>query len=123
MIGSNALSCSCPASTAIDTVTSAPATANATCVTASGMTGLTLPGMIDDPACRGGRPISPRPACGPEESSRRSPAIFESLRALRLSAAENVTNAPVSLVDSTRSPAVTRSSPVTVRRCRMTASR
>ena len=33
--------------------------------TASGMTGLTLPGMIDEPAWRAGRRISPSPACGP----------------------------------------------------------
>ena len=44
--------------------------------TASGITGLTLPGMIDEPAWRGGRRISPSPACGPDESSRRSLAIF-----------------------------------------------
>jgi hypothetical protein len=55
MIGSKALSCSCPPSTAMDTVTSAPATEYATWDTASGMTGLTLPGMIDDPGLAGGQ--------------------------------------------------------------------
>ena len=38
-----------------------------------------------DPACRGGRLISPKPACGPEDSSRRSLQIFDSLMALRFS--------------------------------------
>ena len=33
--------------------------------TASGITGFTLPGMIDDPFCSAGRTISPRPARGP----------------------------------------------------------
>ena len=48
--GSKALSCNCPASAAAVTVASAPMTLNATWLTTSGMTGLTLPGMIDDPA-------------------------------------------------------------------------
>ena len=122
MIGSNALSWSWPPSTAIVTVRSAPATANAIWLTTSGITGLTLPGMMLDPACRAGRLISPKPACGPDDSSRRSLQIFESLIALRLSEAENDMNAPVSLVDSTRSVAVSRSSPEISRRCRHTAA-
>ena len=111
MTGSNAFSCSCPPSTAIVTVRSAPATAKATWLTTSGMTGLTFPGMMLDPACCAGRLISPNPACGPDESRRRSLQIFESLMALRLSDAENDMNDPVSLVDSTRSAAVARSRP------------
>ena len=55
MTGSNAFSCSWPPSTAIVTVRSAPATANATWLTTSGMTGLTLPGMMLEPAWRGGQ--------------------------------------------------------------------
>ena len=51
-----------------------------------------------------------RPA-GRTESRRRSLQIFESLIALRLSDDENDMNAPVSLVDSTRSAAVSRSRP------------
>ena len=86
MTGSNAFSCSWPASAAIVTVTSAPATENATWLTTSGITGLTLPGMIDEPAWRGGSVISPMPACGPDDSRRRSLQIFESLMALRLRA-------------------------------------
>ena len=36
------------------------------------MTGLTLPGMIDEPGCRSGIAISPSPARGPEPIQRRS---------------------------------------------------
>ena len=89
MIGSNALSCNCPASAAIVTVRSLPITAKATWLTTSGITGLTLPGMMLDPACIGGRLISPKPARGPEDSSRRSLQIFDSLIATRFSAPEN----------------------------------
>ncbi len=107
MTGSNALSCSCPPSAAMVTVTSAPAMENATWLTTSGITGLTLPGMMLDPAWRGGRLISPSPACGPDDSSRRSLQIFDSLMALRLSVDDSVMNTPASLVASMRSLAVT----------------
>ncbi|CAH0327099.1 hypothetical protein SRABI128_05766 [Microbacterium sp. Bi128] len=40
------------------------------------MTGLTLPGMIDEPGCRSGMAISPRPVLGPEPIQRRSLLIF-----------------------------------------------
>ena len=55
MIGSNAFSCSCPASAAIVTVMSLPITSKAIWLTTSGITGLTLPGMIELPACTGGQ--------------------------------------------------------------------
>ena len=116
MIGSKALSCSCPASAAKLTVTSLPITSNATWLTTSGITGLTLPGMIDEPACIGGRLISPRPARGPEDSSRRSLQVFESFTATRLSTPESCTNAPQSCVASTRFGAVTSGMPVMSRR-------
>jgi hypothetical protein len=122
MTGSNALSCSCPASAAIVTVTSAPATENATWLTTSGITGFTLPGMIDDPAWRGGSVISLMPACGPDDSSRRSLQILDNLIALRFRAPLNVMKTPVSLVASMRSGAVTRSMPESVLRWRRTAS-
>ena len=86
------------------------------------MTGFTLPGMMLDPACRGGRLISPNPACGPEDSSRRSLQIFESLMALRFSEPENDMNAPASLVDSMRSGADSRLSPVIAFRWRTAAA-
>ena len=53
--GSMTLSCSCPASAAIVTVRSLPMTRKQTWFTTSGMTGLTLPGMIDEPGCIGGQ--------------------------------------------------------------------
>ena len=43
---------------------------------ASQMTGLTLPGMIEEPGCRSGMAISPRPVLGPEPIQRRSLLIF-----------------------------------------------
>ena len=55
------------------------------------MTGLTLPGMIDEPGCMAGRLISASPARGPDASRIRSPAIFESLIAVLFSADEYTT--------------------------------
>src|SRR6478672_6749475 len=78
MTGSKTFSCSWPPSAAIDTVMSLPITRKHTLLTTSGITGLTLPGMIDDPGCFGGRLISLRPHRGPDESSRRSLHTFES---------------------------------------------
>ena len=69
MIGSKTLSCSCPASAAIVTVTSPPMMSKQTWFTISGITGFTFPGMIEEPGCIGGRLISPKPARGPELSS------------------------------------------------------
>ena len=112
MIGSNTFSCSWPASAAIVTVTSPPITSKHTWFTTSGITGFTLPGMIDEPGCIGGRLISPKPgaragaeaAAGRCRSSRASPRT-------RLSTPESCTNAPVSAVASTRSGAVISSQP------------
>ena len=58
------------------TVASLPMTRAHTMSTASGMTGLTLPGMIDEPGCRSGMCSSPRPVFGPEPIQRRSLQIF-----------------------------------------------
>ena len=79
--GSNTLSWSWPASAAIVTVRSLPMTRKQTMLTTSGITGLTLPGMIDEPGCLAGRLISRRPQRGPDDSSRRSLQTFESLMA------------------------------------------
>ncbi len=122
MIGSNALSWSCPASAAMVMVTSLPITSKATWLTTSGTTGLTLPGMIDEPACTGGRLISPRPARGPEDSSRRSLQLLDSLTAMRLSTPDICTNAPQSWVASTKFAAVTSGRPVISDRWRRAAS-
>ena len=56
--------------------TSFPMTVTPTCMTASGMTGFTFPGMIEDPGCTGGRFSSRSPVCGPDPSHRRSFAIL-----------------------------------------------
>ncbi len=77
--GSKTFSWSCPPSAAIVTVRSLPITRKQTMFTTSGMTGFTLPGMIDEPGCFGGRLISRRPQRGPEDSRRRSLQTFESL--------------------------------------------
>ena len=87
MTGSMTLSWSWPASAAKVSVTSLPITLKQTWLTTSGMIGLTLAGMIEEPAARSGRRISPRPARGPEDSSLRSLQILESLTARRLMAA------------------------------------
>jgi len=39
--------------------------------------------MIEDPACRAGKVISPRPPVGPEDNSRRSAAILARMIAAR----------------------------------------
>ena len=112
MIGSKAFSCSWPASAAKLTVTSLPITSNAIWLTTSGMTGFTFPGMMLEPACIGGRLISPRPARGPLAKSRRSLQTFDSLTATRFSTPDNWTNAPQSCVASIRFGAVTSGMPV-----------
>ena len=58
-----------------------------------------------DPACTAGRLISLKPARGPDDSSRRSLQIFDSLTATRLSVPDSWTNAPQSCVASIRSTA------------------
>src|SRR2546427_6088498 len=49
-----------------------PMTWAATIITDSAMTGLTLPGMMEDPGCVSGRRISPRPQRGPDPNHRMS---------------------------------------------------
>ena len=77
---------------------------------------MTLPGMIDDPACLGGKLISSKPARGPLLSSRRSLAVFESFTAILFSTPETVTNTPASWVASTMSSASTKSKPLSFER-------
>ncbi|SAJ12238.1 Uncharacterised protein [Enterobacter cloacae] len=55
---------------------SLPITWAATIAVASGITGLTLPGMIEEPGCSASSSISPSPASGPEFIQRRSLASF-----------------------------------------------
>ena len=82
-------------------------TRKATWLTTSGITGLTLPGMIEEPACTAGRRISPKPVRGPLDSRRRSLQILDSLTAMRFSTPENSTKAPMSEVASIRFAAST----------------
>ncbi len=88
MIGSMTFNSSWPASEAMAMVTSLPMMSKQIWLTISGMTGLTLPGMIDEPGCILGRLISFRPVRGPEDSRRKSLQILEILVALRFSAPE-----------------------------------
>ena len=53
-----------------------PITCAATIAAASGITGLTLPGIMDEPGCNASNSISPKPAKGPEFIQRKSLAIF-----------------------------------------------
>ena len=76
IIGMNTLSSNAPWVPPKVTATSLPMTCAPTWVTASGMTGLTLPGMIELPGCRSGSRISPRPVRGPLPIQRRSLAIL-----------------------------------------------
>ena len=77
----------------------------ATCVTTSGITGLILPGIIEDPFCIGGRLISPNPVRGPLDSRRRSLHILERLTAQVFNVLEIVTNPSRFSVASNRSSA------------------
>ncbi|MCY1454994.1 hypothetical protein D9M71_720970 [compost metagenome] len=85
MIGSITLSSKLPDCPATAMVASLPITCAATMAVASGITGLTLPGMIEEPGCNPSSSISPRPASGPEFIQRRSLAIFISATAAVLS--------------------------------------
>ncbi len=91
MTGSMTLSSSCPASAAMVMVTSLPMMSKHIWFMTSGMTGFTLPGMMEEPGWRGGRLISLRPQRGPDESRRRSLHILEILVAQRLSTPESCT--------------------------------
>ena len=71
---------------------SLPTTRAATCTTDSHITGLTLPGMIDEPGCVAGRASSERPQRGPLPNQRMSLAILLRLTAIVLSSPEAWTN-------------------------------
>ena len=68
--------------------------------TTSGITGLILHGMMDDPDCTAGRLISASSARGPKDGKRRSLQILESLTATRLSTPDRWRNAPSGLCSS-----------------------
>ena len=91
--GMRTLSSKLPCMPPIVIAVSLPITCAATCSTTSGITGLTLPGMIDEPFCSSGRNSSPMPARGPEPISARSCAIFVIETATTFSAPESSTSA------------------------------
>ena len=72
---------------------SLPITCAATCSTTSGITGLTLPGMIERALLQLGQAVSASPVRGPEPISARSFAIFVSETATTLSAPDSSTSA------------------------------
>src|SRR5690625_2229857 len=76
MTGIPTLSSNAPLVEDSETVVSFPITWAQTIETASTMTGLTLPGMIDEPGCRSGMYSSPRPVFGPEPIQRKSLLIL-----------------------------------------------
>jgi hypothetical protein len=82
-------------------------------LTSSGITGLTLPGMIEDPGCMGGRLISLRPQRGPEDIQRRSLQILDICTAARFMVADIWAKAPAFWVASTRLRARRRAKPLT----------
>ncbi len=78
IIGTNTFSSKLPCEPPNAIAASLPITCALTCVTTSAMTGLTLPGMIDDPGWRSGSRISASPVRGPLAIQRRSFAILMS---------------------------------------------
>ena len=74
--GTRTFSSNWPCEPAMVIAVSLPITWAATWITTSGITGLTLPGMIDEPFWSSGRAISARPARGPDPISARSLAIL-----------------------------------------------
>ena len=97
---------------AIAIAASLPITWSPTWITTSGITGLTLPGMIEEPFCSSGRRISARPARGPEPISARSLAILIIETATTFSAPESSTSASRLACASKGSSGAEISSPV-----------
>ena len=84
----------CPARRRSRPSASLPNTRAATWFTDSHSTGLTLPGMIDEPGCSSGRRSSASPADGPLASRRMSLAILVSATASPRSPADASASAP-----------------------------
>ena len=93
MSGMRTLSSKLPCRPPTVIAVSLPITCAATWSTTSGMTGLTLPGMIEEPFWSSGRNSSPSPARGPEPIHARSWAIFVSETAMTFSAPDSSTSA------------------------------
>ncbi|MNC46257.1 hypothetical protein D3C75_952670 [compost metagenome] len=93
--GTKAFSSSCPPAAASVTAASLAITRIATSPVISAITGLTLPGMIEDPACTAGSLSSPSPPAGPLASRRRSPEIFSRFTEAAFSRPETSTNTSI----------------------------
>jgi hypothetical protein len=93
------------ASQATEIAMSAPMIWKQTLLTTSGITGFTLPGMMEEPGCIGGRWSSYSPQRGPDESQRKSLQILDSCTAAVFITPLINANSPESCVASTRSPA------------------
>ena len=92
MTGIATLSSNAPEAPAHAIVASLPMTLAHTMRTASGMTGFTLPGMMDDPGCKSGMLISAIPVFGPEPIQRMSLQILVSDTAMTRSAPDASTS-------------------------------
>ena len=99
--GSMTLSSRLPAAPPKATAASLPTTWATTWHTASGMTGFTLPGMIDDPGWRSGMKISDRPVRGPLPIHRRSLAHLYSDTAM-------VRSTPLASTRASREPCASK---------------
>src|SRR4051794_15883066 len=86
------------------------------------MTGLTLPGMIEEPGCIGGRKISFSPQRGPDDIQRRTLQIFEICTAARFIVPAICANEPESCVASMRLSAFFSGRPVASERRLVTRS-
>ena len=86
------------------------------------MTGLTLPGMIDEPGWRAGSLISAKPVRGPDDISSRSSAILARSTASPRSAAETASIGAIDCVAWTSCSAVRSSKPVCSARFLTTSS-
>ena len=101
MTGSMTLSSKLPAAPPQATAASLPTTCATTWHTASQSTGLTLPGMIDDPGCRSGRKISVSPVRGPEPIQRMSLAALFNPTAM-------VRSTPLASTSASREPCASK---------------
>src|SRR5207237_1786512 len=84
----------------------------ATRLTASGITGLTLPGIMLEPGSIAGRSISPNAVLGPEFSRRRSLDIFIKLVAIVFKSPLASTQASLLCIASTMFSAFRNDQPV-----------
>ena len=110
--GSITLSWKLPLCPAIEMAWCRPIACAQTMHSASGITGLTLPGMIELPGCSAGNSISPRPASGPEFIQRRSLPTFISATASAFNWPDSSTRSSCAASPSKVLPACSNFAPV-----------